>query len=479
MKRLRLKSLKPELQELIYFDFSIQSEQIALGSIVISGIITLPCIILSLIVNIPRHFLVFPGILFFGINIFLLHIYPRHYQKQADEINSLFPLFRNCIEMYLSILPKDHDVCTFLISFLASIPSPIQDTFKRVQQSIQQGNLPEKILLSYKCPSSLLEEYLKALLLSKYHSQKSSLMLDTPLENRYKIYSHSLESRISIIFFLGLFIPLGFSLGVFLQKINGILLLSSSPILFILLLILTRKITTDNLILLGTVSRSSKSLKIEYLVLWDFFYRLSTNLMNMAPETALIQAIESTNLIQSSAIRKYLYQLKSYTLPLEEFLNKFYKTLQGARIRLVFSTLIFMITSSCEVTSEKLFQLLLVLKHHRELESQRLQTLKGEMFKVKSFQIILPIIISLMTTLFLLISSNISPSSFLFSFSMPLTNKILFSVNQLISAHISIYFFRRAVGLRYSMSTIIYCTVFFLLVALLGLILFNKFPFVF
>ncbi len=286
------------------------------------------------------------SVLFFGITLYLIRFFPKYYQKKSEVINKILPLIQNCIELYLSFLPGTQDLSVIVVNFLANIPSPFQGSFKLIQYKVQNGYLPEELLSRFISPSSLFDNYLKTLIQHNFLKSKMIFQTETPLENKYSTKSRSLESRISISFFFGIFIPLGFSLGVFLQKMNGILLLFSSPILFILLYYLTKQMVRDNSLLLGTLTNQNKEIKSEYSEYWLFFYHLASNLTLKSPEHAIVHALESTSLPSIPAIFSLLGKLKAHSLSLDEFMEHLHHNIKGNRTQMIFGTLKYMLSSS-------------------------------------------------------------------------------------------------------------------------------------
>ena len=439
-----------------------------IGSVCISLTLAVIPLLFLVILKTSIIFFAVPSAIFFGGTFYLIRFFPMYYQHKSDAINKILPLIQNCIDLYISFLPGSQDLSVIIVNFLANTPSPIQKSFKHIQHKVQNGFLPEDLLHTYISPSPLFDSYLKTLIQHNFLKSKMMLQTETPLENKYSAKSRSLESRISLSFFFGIFIPLGFSLGVFLQKINGTLLLFASPILFTLLYYLTKQMVKDNSLLLGTLTNKNKEIKTEYSEYWTFFYMLASNLTLMGPEHAVVHALESTTLPKITAISSLLSNLKAHSLSLDEFMERLHYNIKGNRTQMIFGTLKYMMSSSSMISSKNILKLLTLLKHHQRLETQRLITIKGEIFKVRIFQMILPIILALLTSIFLLISSIIPNASYLFTISLTLGDMALFFINQLISVNISIFFFRRTVGLKNSIFSVLAHTFLFLIVFLLS-----------
>ncbi len=462
-KEIKLK-VEPRLAKLLNYDFRIHWEQVIKGILTISTCMALITLFILIILHSAIIYFVLPLGIFFSITLFLIRLFPRHYQKKSDDINKILPLIQNCFELYASFLPEHRDLSIVFINFLANIPSPIQKSFKRIQNKVQNNFLPEYLLGAYISPSPLFDTYLKTLIQHNFSEFKIALQVETPLENKYIATSRSLESRISISFFFGIFIPLGFSLGVFLQKISGILLIVSSPLLFVILYYLTKQMAKDNSLLLGTLSNEKHEIKTEYSEYWNFFYQLASNLALMCPELAIVNALESTSLQFNNPTSVLLAQFKAHYLSLDDFMESIHLNIRGIKSKLIFGTIKYMLSSNSMITSQNIMKLLTLLKHHRQLETQRLISMKGEIFKVKTFQLILPIILALLTSIFLLISSLIPNSFYLFSISLTIGDLLLFFMNQVVSTNISIYFFRRTVGLKNSVLSVLSLTLLYIIV---------------
>jgi hypothetical protein len=144
---------------------------------------------------------------------------------------------------------------------------------------------------------------------------------------------------------------------------------------------------------------------------------------------------------------------------------------------MIFSTIKLMITTNSKIASENIVQLLILLKHHQQLEIHRLQSMKAEIFKVKIFQIILPFVIALITGIFFFTTSTFPHSFYPTSISPARWIIILFCGNQILSVNISIYFFRRTVRLRNSVFTIFAVTSIWMMTVFISYIVFHSISF--
>jgi hypothetical protein len=181
--------------------------------------------------------------------------------------------------------------------------------------------------------------------------------------------------------------------------------------------------------------------------------------------------MESTFLSSVKSNSLLLAKLKTHSLSLDEFMERVHEKIKGDQTQMIFGTLKFMLSSSSMISSQNIKKLLTLLKNHRFLETQRLIAIKGELFKVRIFQTILPIIFALLTSIFLQISSIIPNTFFFFSLSFTVRDLTLFFLNQLMSINITIFFFRKTVGLKNSIISVLGFTLFFLIIFILSFLL--------
>ena len=463
------------IKQLLQHDYSIRWEQVVMGSLCLAGSISIIVGIILCKYKNPVFSILFPCGVFFALSYFLIKYFPKHYQEKANHINTIFPLIQNCIELFLSCLLESMDANIFIIHFLATVSSPLKPVFNQLQHRIQNGASPEEVIQSVVTPSSLFDSYINDLMHYKKNLYRITPKLDTPLENKYITRTHSMESRISISFFFGIFIPLGFSLGVFLHKIQGFFLFTSSPLLWILLYLLTKQITNDNTLLLGAVNSNPKKIKTEFFLYWTFFHKLTSYLNHQCPEIAIVNALESSELAENNSLQSDLRQFKAHSLSLNEFLERLQKTIHGVKTKMIFEVFKFMILTSSEGLTENVTKLLTILEHHQDLETQRLLLVKAEIFKVRAFQIILPISVALITSIFYAISSLSIGSVYLLNISTSLTELFILFLNQLLSVNISIYFFRKTVGLGNTVLSILWITFLFFLTFFMSIFVFYAF----
>jgi hypothetical protein len=462
-----------KIEKLLFHEFGILWSQVFWGSIFLSCTITVLLIgIFQLIAVSNIYYLLAVG-LFFVIFFILIRIFPRYFREQGEEIDKNLPLIQNCLELYMSFLPEHQDVCLVIIEFLANVPSPVQKPFKKLQHEIQLGVLPENALQSYISPSSSFNTYINSLILHNFMRTGIYFQEKATLEHQYRIRSRSLESRLTIAFFLGIFIPLGFSLGVFLLKLHMIWLILPTPLLFLMLATLTKKITQDNSILLGTDITSKNEVKTEYREYLNFFHELSLNLTQMCPERALVHALETTSIRNKDEISSSLSNFKSHTLSFDILLEKIHQNIQGIKTQLIFGTMRYMLSSSNMILSQNINELLSLLRHHQELETQRLLIIKGEIFKVNVFQIILPIIFGLLSSILYMISVMIPTVAFSFFNPVSKIGVIIFLINQCVALNISIFFFRKLVGIKKFFSISVFITLLYAMVFFIGLFLYQ------
>ncbi|MFX1494702.1 MAG: hypothetical protein ACFFBZ_10510, partial [Promethearchaeota archaeon] len=202
----------------------------------------------------------------FIISIFLAYIFNiRLYKvvyKDEIKINALLYL----VKIYFSILQKslsnDSDLALIFIKLVKDYNLPISKTFENIIKRIQEGYNPEKELINFVSPSEDFNKFLKELIADNFKTQYDFDKSNTySLENKFKVYLKQIETRLSIIFFTGLFTPLGLGFLILFNTINLYILLILIPLFFILQRILFKKFIKSDIFLLGLLNNYSKKEK--------------------------------------------------------------------------------------------------------------------------------------------------------------------------------------------------------------------------
>jgi hypothetical protein len=379
------------------------------------------------------------------------------------------PLIWNFIELNASFLPEDYDFCAFFINLMCEIPSVLKNEFKKLKNRVQIGDNPEKLLLNYKTSSKKFKDFIDLLLLANFKPGFKSLRSIESLEDKFDQYTKSVENRISIIFFLGIFLPIGISFMVILQIINGFVTILLIPFHLLLLKYITRTLLNDSNFLLGTSNSMSTNKKFEYQDLLEFFHIFSINLMIFNPEQAIFNSYERSPIRLKLKIKSIVNKLRTYRMSLEQFFVRFASIIENKKGKFLCQSILIMIISNSFCTSDQLQKILTVFKRHQKLERDRANIVKAEVFKVKIYNLILPVITGLLCAVFFMIMKlfsefnwqlNLINLPFLRTVT-PIYEAFSFVFAQLVMILITNYYFTKTVRKRVGITSFIMISLIF------------------
>ncbi|MFW9772091.1 MAG: hypothetical protein ACFFEO_07995 [Candidatus Thorarchaeota archaeon] len=328
--------------------------------------------------------------------LFNLRIYKIIY-KDEIRLNALLYL----IKLYFSLLQKsllnDSDFALIFIKLIKGYNLSISKTFKVIMKRIQEGSNPERELSNFVSPSKDLNKYIRELIANNFKNQINSAREDTNvLEDKFKIYLKQIETRLSIIFFTGLFFPLGLGFLLLFSTINVYFLALLVPAFFLLQKILYKKFIKSDIFLLGLLTNYNKNEKKIFEEFLSFLKYFALNLQNnLSPEKAFIksyfshkeQLIKLTKPLDIQVNR--LLNLNSSFTEMMEFLQY---ELKSFRYWIIIDVLKKMLVENAFESSKKIVDLLEFISKHRKLEKKLEIIMKGEKFKVLLFFFLLPII---------------------------------------------------------------------------------------
>ncbi|MHA1294712.1 MAG: hypothetical protein ACTSQJ_18905, partial [Promethearchaeota archaeon] len=232
------KELNETYKEIYKKFYHIEKEDIEKASFIIfllSFLIILSLMLLFININI-LYIISFS----FLISIFLsykfsLVIY-KDINKKESSLNALLYLIKINFTLIQKSLKKNTDFCLYFISLIKEFSLPLFDIFEDIFTKIHEGKCPENELLKITTPSEEFNNYLQNLIINNFDLQDDFVNIeDNSLERSFKIYLRDLESKISVIFFIGIFFPIGLCFFLILYYINFFFLFSA---IFVFLVIL-------------------------------------------------------------------------------------------------------------------------------------------------------------------------------------------------------------------------------------------------
>jgi len=363
--------------------------------------------------------LLFTFILSLCISYFFnLRLY-KEIKKEDMKINSILHL----IKIYYSLIEKslstDSDRVLAFIQLIRDFEIPISKTFIHSVKIIQEGTNPEMYLRRVKTFSQDFDNYIKELLLRDFIPQnKVEQIEDGSLENSFKVFIKQLESRLSIVFFIGIFFPLGTCFLILFQTISVMLSLILIPIYFLVLTYMNRKFVRSDIFLIGLISDYSKSEKKRFNEFIDFLKLFSLNLQkNISPEVAYINAFsrQRTSLkFLNSYLQDQSSSLVNFSYSFNEMIDKLKIQMNSFRYSIILEVLKKILEQDPQSSSNKIMDIINILNSHQKLEKKLEIIIKGEKFKAFLYLFIMPFVLGIiggLTPSFYVIFNNINIES--------------------------------------------------------------------
>ena len=337
----------------------------------------------------------FSFLLALAISYFFSQNLKKEIIKKENQLNASLYI----VNIYFSLIQKSHgDGADHAINFIKLISEsglPISKEFRILLNKIQLGENPETLLSKIITPSLDFNLYIKGLLLSNF--SKSYRLNENSLEKKFRKYLREIESKLSILFFFGLFFPLGLCFLILFQKINFFILISVLPLFFISLKTLNKKFLKNNFYLLGLINNYSKEEKAKFNEFVSFLLSFTLNLQkNSSPELAFVKAYTQNELHYSilvKPLKSQISQLLNFSCTFDEMLEKLQIELKSLRYKIILKVIGKLVAQNAYLSHEKISEILNEISIHQKLENRLDIIIKGERFKVLFFLFLLPIII--------------------------------------------------------------------------------------
>jgi len=315
--------------------------------------------------------------------------------KKENQLNALLYI----VKIYFSLIQKSHgakaDHAINFIKLISEYRLPLSKEFKKILNKIQLGENPEVLLSKIITPSLDFNLYVKGLLLSNFSN--SYRLNEKSLEKNFRKFLREIESKLSILFFIGLFFPLGLCFLILFQRINYFILISILPLFYISLKALNKKFLKNNFFLLGLISNYSREEKAKFNEFVSFLLSFTMNLQkNSSPEVAFVRAYSQNERhysILNKPLKTQISQLVNFSCSFDEMLENLQFELKSIRYKIILDVIGKLVAQNAYLSHEKISDILNEISIHQKLENKLEIIIKGERFKVLLFLFLLPIII--------------------------------------------------------------------------------------
>ncbi len=395
------------------------------------------------------------------------------YNKLKTEeinINAYLKLIILDFSLINSFFTRTSDKCLNLIESVSNYNFPISDSFKSILRRVQYGNNPEEELEKIDIASKDFVKFLRDLIIDNFENSNLLKINDFSYsENLYETFTKSIESKLSLIFFIGLFLPIGTCFLIIFQAFRSFFLILIVPIFFVVINYLSTKLLHENLKLIGILSSESRIERKEFNHFLSFIKNFAIILSRKkSPEYALYISYKDASKFFQSNIEQSISLLIKNSISLEETFKRLKNALISPRCRLILNVLIKMVMEDTFHTAHTIWELLEIIRKHQKLEAQKRIIIRGEKFKSIVFIFLLPLILGIISGTFpaffyylnLINKGDFYDSIFLF-FTFNVIDVAIIFCSFFTSNLISVYFFSKIIRIEPKRIIVVFSNIIF------------------
>lgn len=321
----------------------------------------------------------------------------RVIKKNETRINAILHLVKIYYSLIQKSLDSNSDKVIAFISLINEFNTPIARSFNEVSKYVQEGEQPERLIDQIITFSEDFDNYLKELLLNAFEMEPEKKDLEGSAERDFKVFIRQIESRLSIIFFIGTFFPIGMCFLLLFQMMNSLILLFILPLYFFSLKIIYNRSIRKDLFLLGLMKNYSKTEKQKFNEFLSFLRRFSLNLKRgISPETAFIDTFSQLKhhvKLLYGILNRQSRNLINITVSFSEMIKLMKSETNSPRYSIILDVIEKLTFKNSQEASFKISEILDLLYQHKKLEKKLETIFKGEKFKALLFLYILPLIL--------------------------------------------------------------------------------------
>ena len=338
--------------------------------------------------------LIFAVLVAYNFNI---TIYKR-IKKDEKIINTLLSLIKINFSLMKTIKDQKSDLCLSFIRLVMDYKLPISELFKYIYGQVHLGNVPEEKLMMIETPSKDFNSYVSELMIKNFgHDYDIDYYDENSSEKNFRVLLKSIQTKIGIIFFTGLFFPLVLSSFILFQQIKALFALFIAPILLFLMYWMFKKMVRINIGLIGVLDEYSGVKEKKFSEFLLFLEVLALTLKNnYSPEIAFIKAYSKSKahfLLLNELFYEQISSLISLQYTFEDLIDRLKLALDSPRYKILLDVIYDMLKKSAYYSSKKITDILNIIERHRRLEEKFKIIISGKKFLVKIFVFLFPIII--------------------------------------------------------------------------------------
>lgn len=338
---------------------------------------------------------------------YMKYTFKEEYLKNSRQLISLIPVIKTYLSLFEISLPADYNRSLAFLRLIKQLDLNVIEPFSIIAQSIERGksisNTINQEIGYYNSFASFIQSYLEKGIDFNFEYGQN-------LINRYKEFTGSLETRLSILFFLCVFFPLGLNLGIVFGMLDVYTLLIAAVLFFILMKLLNSKVVNEETLLLGIHDENASIIREEYNKTLEFIIDLARFLKYNSKERSLLLALDRSVDFQLIS-NEITGDLNLYRTSVSNFFKITAKKLKSEQARLLLGTIERLLVHNARGTSFRLDDLIIVLKKHQDLEKERESILKSQNVKRLILLMLIPLINGILVSIIPVIQSLFKLSS--------------------------------------------------------------------
>ncbi|MHA1411298.1 MAG: hypothetical protein ACTSO4_01665 [Promethearchaeota archaeon] len=336
--------------------------------------------------------------------LFNLKLY-KCIKKEEAKLNSILFIIKIYFSLLVQTLGSNSDNTISFIELIKELKIQISKEFMIILGEIQEGISPEECLGEYVSYSNDFNYYVKCLSSNYLQFNKRSIDFKSKtLEQEFQIFLNQLDSRLSLIFFIGLFYPLGLDVLIIFQHLTIIQISLFIFFFYLILKIAYKKTLNKNFYLLGFLFNHSKKEKQFFIEFVDFLNTMAHILkQNVSPEKAFIETYfqkKGEHTYFSEFLSPKISTLLNLSSSINDVFDSIIKNFENLRYKIIFKSIKQLLDKNAFNSSKGINKILKILYFHSYLEKKLDTMIKGEKFKIFLFIFMLPPILGIIGGLF-------------------------------------------------------------------------------
>ncbi len=399
---LRFKEVPDEYKQIYRHLYNVNEEEVCKATFIVFLFTLIPSFFALLFVfNLGLLFfdilypLVFSSILAAVISYnFNTTIYKR-IKKDERLTDALLPLVKINFSLTRSVQDSKNDPCLSFVKLIANYKLPVSILFKVIYNKAHLGVAPERELAAISTPSKDFNAYISELLITNFGTRGD--YDENFAEKNFRVLLKSLDSKIGLIFFVGLFFPLVLCSFILFQNVKVLFAIFVAPLLLFLMYWMFKKLVRINLSLIGVLDEYSDVKERQFSEFLLFLESLMLNLKNnYSPEIAFVKAYSKNKphlTLLSDVFNVKISSLLSLQFTFKDLIDQLKLELDSPRYKVILNVIYAMLEKSAYYSSEKIADIIQIIEKHRRLEQKFKTIVKGKKFMVMVFVLLFPAIL--------------------------------------------------------------------------------------